>query len=277
MSPAAAGRRAAGAHVSPVARRSPAAVGFMQAWFERFMRRHLNALRVAAWGMPEDRPGVPLVVYSNHPAWWDAALLVVLAGRLLPGREGYGPIDAPMLRKYGFFARLGMFGVEPGTARGAAAFLRAAREVLAEPRRMMVITAQGGFTDARVRPVRLEAGVARLAELAPDARFLPLAIEYVHWTERGPEALCAFGRPIDGADLAGLPRPERLGRLERGLEAAMDRLARDAIARDPGRFVSLLEGRAGVGGIYDLWRRAKAAIRGERFDPAHGGRDPAPR
>jgi hypothetical protein len=50
----------------------------------------------------------------------------------------------------------------------------------------------------------------------------------------------------------------------------MDRLAADVMSRDPARFTSLIQGRAGIGGVYDLWRRARAALRGEAFDPAHG-------
>jgi DNA-binding FadR family transcriptional regulator len=53
------------------------------------------------------------------------------------------------------------------------------------------------------------------------------------------------------------------------LAATMDRLAEDAIARDPARFATLLQGREGMGGIYDIWRKARAALRGERFDPRH--------
>ena len=266
--------RKASRAVSPVARRSASAIAFMGPWFERFFRRHMGGLRLARWGYPDASAG-PLVVYSNHPGWWDVVVYALLARRLLPGFEGYGPIDAAMLKKYGFFERLGIFGIEPHGPRGAAAFLRAAADILSKPDRMLMLTAQGRFADPRERPIGLRPGVARLAEVAPTARFLPLAIEYAFWTERGAEALAAFGPALPAADLLALPRPERLARLEAALAAAMDRLAADAIARDPARFTPLLEGRAGIGGVYDLWRRARAALRGERFDPAHREREPA--
>ena len=50
----------------------------------------------------------------------------------------------------------------------------------------------------------------------------------------------------------------------------MDALAAEGIARAPAAFKTLIDGRAGVGGVYDLWRRGRAALRGERFRPAHG-------
>jgi hypothetical protein len=100
---------------------------------------------------------------------------------------------------------------------------------------------------------------------------IPLALEYPFWTERLPEALCRFGEPLhggDGGSVAGWR-----ARLEEGLTRTMDALAADTMARDPHRFELVLRGRSGVGGIYDLFRRARAAARGERFEPEHGGHE----
>lgn len=260
---------------SPPPERSGPLWRFMSAYFDRFVRRHLNALRLARWGAPPagDRRG-PLVIYANHPAWWDAATLIVAAARLFPERESFAPIDAAMLEKYGIFRKLGAFPVDLDSARGAAQFLSAARAILARPDRVLWITAQGRFADVRVRPLGLKPGVARLAEIAPEATFLPLAVEYAFWDERGAEAFLAFGAALPAADLLALPRPERLARLETALTATLDRLSADVIARDAARFETLLAGRRGVGGIYDGWRRLAAALTGRRFEPGH--RDDGP-
>lgn len=138
----------------------------------------------------------------------------------------------------------------------------------------MWITAQGRFQDVRVRPLGLRPGVARLAELAPDALFVPLALEYAFWEERGAKAFAAFGPAMSAADLAALPRADRLARLEGALTDTLDRLGADVSTRDPARFRPLLAGRKGVGGLYDLWRRGAARLRGRPFDPAH--RSPSP-
>jgi hypothetical protein len=58
--------------------------------------------------------------------------------------------------------------------------------------------------------------------------------------------------------------------VEQALEHAQDELAAAAQARDPCRFDILVGGRAGVGGVYDLWRAMKARVRGETFERAHG-------
>lgn len=243
---------------------------FMVPWFARFVRRHMNALRLARWGRPRsaEHPG-PIVVYCNHPSWWDAATIILLADRLFPDRASFAPFDAAMLEKYGVFGRMGAFPVDLTSARGAAQFLASARGILSGRGRMLWITAQGRFGDVRARPLGLKPGVARLAEIAPDAVFLPLALDYAFWEERGAEACCAFGAPIPGRDLLALSRPDRLARLEADLEATLDRLGADVIARDPGRFDAVLAGARGVGGIYDGWRRLAARLAGRPFDPAH--------
>lgn len=258
------------ADADPSQARSAVAWRFMVFYFGRFLRRHLNALRIARWGRPEgaDHPG-PIVVYLNHPSWWDAAVLVLLAHGFFPRRVSHAPFDARMLERYGVFARIGAFAVDLDSARGAIQFLKASRSILARPGRMLWITAQGRFADARRRPLGLRPGVAHLPEIAPDALFLPLALEYAFWDERGAEAFAAFGTPIPAAELLALPRVERLARLEEALTATLDRLGRDVVAREPERFAALASGTKGVGGIYDLWRRLRAATTGRRFDPAH--------
>lgn len=259
-----------GEGTSPVALFSPARFAFFRFVFLGFARRHLRAVRVAARGLPPpDDPARPLVVYANHPSWWDGVAFMLYSTELFPGRRMFIPMEADALGRYRFMTRLGVFGVEQQSARGAVAFLRTAKAVLAEPSHMLWMNAPGRFMDVRERPVPMAPGLVRLAELAPRARFLPMAIEYPFWSERAPEMLAAFGAPLDGEALAALDRDARAGALARGLEAAMDRLAEDAIARDPSRFRPVLRGREGMGGIYERWRRLQAVARGRPFDPRH--------
>ena len=255
---------------SPVALYSPARLAFFHVIFARFARRHLRAVRLARWGAPppEDRSR-PLVVYANHPSWWDGVAFMLYATALFPGRRMFIPMEAAALARYRFMRRLGVFGVERDSPRDAVAFLRTAGAVLAAPSHMLWMNAPSRFMDVRERPVPVAPGLVRLAELAPRARFLPLALEYPFWSERAPEMLAGFGPPLEGAALAALPRGERAAALAQALEAVMDRLAGDAMARDPARFRPLLRGRPGMGGLYQHWRHLRALLRGERFDPHH--------
>jgi len=253
----------------PEALRSETWLRFFRFVLTRQLRASFHAVRVARPGPPMVSNEWPLIVYLNHPSWWDGALVPVLVDRLFPGRRAFGPIDADALERYGFMRRLGFFGVKADSFAGAATFLRVGRRLLAERDTLFCVTPQGRFADPRERPVRLQPGLANLVARVARVTVLPLAIEYPFWTERTPEALVRFGEPF----VAGTALPGSLVDvatvLEERLTVAMERLEGDALALDPSRFDSLLDGRVGVGGWYDVGRRLKAWRRGERFDPAH--------
>ena len=262
--------RRAAAHEPEVVRlRSPGMMRFFERVMRRQMGRAFHGVRLCEPGVPEAvrrlPPERPLVVYCNHPSWWDPAFAMVMIPRQFAGRACFGPIEAAMLERYRFMRRLGLFGVEPGTRAGAATFLRTSRAVLSRPSRMLWVTAQGAFADPRARPLALRPGVAHLMATLPGAVALPVALEYPFWDESRPEALARFGPPLEGPGTARAWQ----GRLEGALTATMDALSEQAVARDPSPFREVLHGRAGVGGVYDVWRRGRALARGERFSPEH--------
>jgi len=253
-----------------------------------YLSRHFHAVRLAGT-VPRPDDDAALVVYFNHPSWWDPLVAIHLARSFFPGRTAYGPIDAAALGRYGFFEKLGFFGVEAGTVAGARRFLAVAEALAAEPATALWITPEGRFTDPRQRPVRLRPGLGRLArrlgEAATaggrDAVLLPLAVEYVYWQERFPEVLLTFGEPLSAARLAadlgsaGATATATAtawdGRLAAALETAQDDLAERAVARDPAAFEVLVGGRAGVSGVYDLWQAVKGFVTGNRYLREHGG------
>ena len=198
-------------------------------------------------------------------------MFVMLSMLRFPDRDSYGPMEASALEQYRFMRRIGIFGIETDKASGAAAFLKISGGLLEDPRTMLWITAEGTFTDARTRPIRLRPGLAHLARRVSGAVIVPLALEYPFWDERTPEALCRFGTPMESG---GGTVEDWNGRLEAALTDAMDLLAADASSREASRFEPLVSGDVGIGGVYDLWRRAKALVRGERFQPQHG-REPS--
>jgi 1-acyl-sn-glycerol-3-phosphate acyltransferase len=253
----------------PVALRSERHLAFFDVMFTRFFRTHMRALRVARWGMPAIPSGAPAVVFANHPSWWDGVAFMLLHRRLMHGRLLFTPMAEWALNKYGFMRRLGVFGIETGTARGTVGFLRTAERVLQDPSHVLWINAPGRFADPRERPIPIAPGLTRLAEMAPTAHFVPLAFDYPFWSERKAEMLAAFGPPISAGDLLALDRDARAARLAEALTATADRLTEDAITRDPSRFETIVQGREGMGGIYQLWKRSLAMLRGQRFDPRH--------
>ena len=256
--------------LDPARLRSPGMVRFFGRIMAGQMAKNFHGVRLARPGLPALPPGRAAVIYCNHPSWWDPAFAIVLATRCFPDRRSFGPIDAAALSRYRFMARIGLFGVEPDSLAGAAALMRIGGALLARPDTLFWITAEGRFTDPRSRPIRLRPGLAALLRQQPDATIVPLALDYPFWTEKKPEALARFGPPVEPtAGERGDPAA-LTSRLEAALQATLEALASDAIAKDPAAFTTLIEGSAGVGGIYDVWRRLRARLAGRPFDPAHG-------
>lgn len=240
----------------------PTRSDWLVAWFRRYARRylgrHFHAVRVSRRGRAPRVPEGPLIVVTNHPSWWDPMIIAVLT-ELFPDRAAYGPIDARALEKYRFFAKLGFFGVEQDSVRGARTFLRTGQAILERPGTALWVTAQGRFTDVRQRPVVLMPGVEHLASRMGRGTMLPVAIEYAFWDESKPEALVRFGEPV----AFGQP-------VAPALERTQDALMTEAMTRDATLFETVVGGKSGVGGVYDLWRRTRAWMKGETFSVEHG-------
>jgi 1-acyl-sn-glycerol-3-phosphate acyltransferase len=263
--------------LSPEARYSPALAAGFSRYLSWYLARHFHGVRVARGGLPHLLPDRPHVIFTNHPSWWDPAFFLFLQSHFFPRHRGFGPMDAAALARYPILERVGVFGIDLDSARGAARFFRVCTGLLADPANLVYITAQGRFTDTRVRPLRLRPGLAHLARAFPDVVMLPLAVEYCFWDESRPEALCRFGEPIEVASNGGraLGVREWTLQFELALERNLEALSAASRQREAHLFQSLLGGRSGVGGVYDVWRRLRAWSRGAHFDPAHGARRPA--
>jgi 1-acyl-sn-glycerol-3-phosphate acyltransferase len=244
-------------------------------WYCRgYIRRHFHSLRVSRAGLPPDTAGLPLVIYTNHASWWDPLVGLVIKDTFFAGRALFAPIDAAMLARYRLFAKLGFFGVEQHSRRGAVQFLRASEAILQSPRHLLAITPQSRFADVRERPVKFRAGLGHLATRVERAVFLPMVTEFVFWEERLPEILVHFGEPVvvRREHATAFTHDYWTGLFEQKLEAAQDALSLEAQRRDPSGFKTLLVGGAGQGGVYDLWRALKARVRGETFIKEHGAK-----
>lgn len=241
-------------------------------WYSRrYLRRHFHSLRISRSGLPPVSK-LPLVIYSNHASWWDPLAGLVLKAEFFADRTLFAPIDAAMLARYRMFARLGFFGVEQGSRRGAMQFLRTAGSLLQSPQPLLAVTPQSRFADVRERPLHFEAGLGHLAARVERALFVPFAAEYVFWEERLPEILVRFGEPVEiqARQQAAFGAEYWTTLFEQKLTATLDALAVEAQRRNPGDFTMVLNGGAGQGGVYDWWRALKAKLRGQTFNREHG-------
>lgn len=195
------------------------------AWFARHcearLRRSFDEVRVHGLARLRDaaRTG-PVLVVSNHTAWWDPLLVIWLTQRHL-GLDSYALMNAANLRRLPFFAKLGAFGADLDDARDGARAIRHAARLLDAPRRLVWIFAQGDERPV-TEPLRFRPGSARIARLAPEARVVPLALRYEMGNVERPRLLASIGEPLD------LPSTEEQ---ERAVAEELERLDRFARAK----------------------------------------------
>jgi len=237
---------------------------WLNRWFaaysKRYLRKNFNAIRLLRSPSLPLPNGRPVVFFLNHASWWDPLVALFLNRHVFQGYNAYGPIDADALNRYAFLKKLGFFPVERDSLHGAKQFLGYSRKILSKPDSGLWLTPQGKFSDIRERPVQFEKGIGHLGKLPMKPLFIPVAIEYVWWFERAPEILISIGDPFDAEDTQ---------QCELSLTMLQDELSAASMTRDFDLFTVLLDGKKGVGGFYDGWRRWKARFQGKSFSADH--------
>lgn len=217
----------------------PRTPGWLRDGFLRYNRRLLGrqfaAVRAAGVErFPSNAPG-PVLVYLNHPAWWDPLACAALVDACCRHRRHVALIDEASLSRV--LERLGFVGIEPGSVAGARRLMRLADEAAVVPDLTVWLTPQGRFADPRERPLALAGGLARLARRLPNALVVPMALEYPFLGARKAEMRIFVGEPVPATEVDP-------STLERGLERAMDCLAHLVVSGDRGRFRTLIGSRA---------------------------------
>lgn len=237
-----------------------------------YLRRHFHALAVdrSCRTHLDLAAELPVVVYGNHPSWWDPVVAHFLNRTLLAPRQFYAPIDADALEQYAVFKKLGFFGVKSDSSRGAGAFLKQSTAILRSDAAALWITPEGRFTDARDHSVELMPGLAHLSQKMTDGYMMPFALEYPFWEERLPNCLARFGQPIRIAHHTDLDKAGWNVLLNQRLRQTQRELADLVVSRDSKPFENLLSGQVGAGGVYDMMRRMKSLMSGKSFKQGHG-------
>ncbi len=192
-------------------------------------------------------PSSPLIVYANHPGWWDPIVAMLLCRELFPQRSYFAPIDAEALKKYKSFRKLGYFGIDMNSTKGAADFLRTANVILGLPDTSLWVTPEGRFTDPRDDQPEFMPGVAHLASRTNNVSCVPLAIEYAFVEEQQPFMLCRLGKAVqlpENHRPRGDPRQSKEvwhRHLEVELRNTQQMLAASVIRRDWSGFRVLLK------------------------------------
>ncbi len=263
--------------------------GGFHSFLRPYLRRHFHCIGLDRDGFDPRQlsSDSPVIVYANHPSWWDPLIAHFLNLQLFSPRQFYAPIDAVALKQYGVFEKLGFYGIDLTSTSGAAAFLKTSTAIVTAPATALWVTPEGRFCDVRDQSAVLMPGLAHLCAKLGSARVIPMSLEYAFWDERLPICAVRFGQPLDTSispavssdDVQAADRGTRRDSkaewnrlLTQRLRDNQGELAATVIARDPASLESLLLGRVGAGGLYDSMRRCKSWITRQSFRPEHGQR-----
>jgi hypothetical protein len=218
----------------------------------------------------------PVIIAMNHASWWDPLVMLALAGKLLQSRRGIAPIDAEQLRRFAFFRKLGLFGIDPDDPASLGAMLEyAASWFAANARPTLVLTTQGRFTDVR-EPIVNRPGAAAVASRlgAGNVVVACVLIEYAFWQDQRPEVFVR-GALVPDPPAATHSTASWHRSIQATMRATAEALASGVISRDPAAFVPLIgAGAARINPVYDLWLRLRGRsgqIEARRKDPGSGG------
>ncbi|QEG40111.1 lysophospholipid acyltransferase family protein [Roseimaritima ulvae] len=254
----------------------PVVSSFLQNGFHRYLkgllRRNFHTVAVAedSLSAADVPPDQPLIVFANHPGWWDPLVAHWVCRHVLKNRQFYAPIDAIALQQYRVLGKLGFYGVRSDTTAGIAAFLKTSRAILNTPGSSIWITPTGRFADPRETDVEFAHGLGHLCSRIDRGTLLPLAMEYSFWEERLPECLLRFGQPILIEQHPLRDKAAWTEYLFERLRETQQNLAELVIARDAAAFRPVLHGGKGAGRVYDLFRRLRSWWSGRELSAQHG-------
>ena len=193
---------------------------------ERRLRRSFEAVYGAGIGsLGESLQRGPVLVVTNHTAWWDALLAIFVSVRVLRA-DAYAMMDAANLARFPFFAKVGAFGVDLADPADGARAIRHAAKLLAAGRRLVWVFPQGREVPVTVRPVAFRPGSAEIARVARGAAVVAGAIRYEMGATARPTVWLSFGPEMPRAGTA----PDARRVQEQAVTRELDRIE-GAVAR----------------------------------------------
>ena len=203
--------------------------------------------------------GLPLLAIANHPSWWDGYLALLLSRQF--GVRRYLMMDAAQLKRYGFFAWAGCFGIERTDARDVVRGIAYAANLLrqAEPTWLWLFP-QAEITPPHARPLSFHAGAAHIVRRATvggqTVGVLPVAWELVFRGEQHPEVVILVSDIITFDEERGRDVPSVTACMSDALTVVMDAVGNDITRGDLAAYRTILRGRDGVNDRFDrLLRR----------------------
>ncbi len=224
-------------------------------YFRKKIRRAFAAVHLKGTEhVRQARENVPLVLYANHSAWWDAVLPVILSNQVFH-HDAYAMMEEKQMRQYGFFRRIGCFSVVRENPRLAVQSLQYAADLLRQRSRVLWIFPQGTLTSAEKRPLHFYNGTAHLLRELGDVTAVPVAFRYEFVEKERPEVFITFGKPWQIRSDERVEIEMTTDILQQLLEYEMDVQREDVMEREFDAYETILTGKLSVNERWDAVRR----------------------
>jgi len=219
--------------------------------FHTIAGRGLEHLR----NLPDDRP---VLLFCNHTNWWDGLVVYLLTRQT--SKAVYCMMEEKQLKHYRFFTWLGAFSVDLSSPLRSAAALRYAQRLLQKKETAIWIFPQGKLCLPN-DPVEVRPGTDYLAQNAPHALLVGVAMRYEFFRENRPNILIEIGQPFPAIEAIE-------GRIARECNDAVARVTKAALAQDLTGFEPLFKPRWPIN---KRWQWIKLALTGRlsEFTPTN--------
>lgn len=230
-------------------------------YFTRSLRKTFYACRVKGeshlkpWKTdrtPSDHP-IPLIVYCSHGGWWDAGLAIALTNAHL-GVESYGMMEEKQLKKYRFFANIGMFSVHRSNPRSAVQSLHHAVNLLRNTSKVLWMFPQGELIHQEMRPIHAYSGIGNLVEMLGEAWCVPVSIRYDFLKEQQPEAWVSIGEPELLSSVSFSKKQDITEHISRRLTDLMDEVRDEIMHHRVQGYRTVIKGKTSVEKRWDAVR-----------------------
>lgn len=187
----------------------------------------------------------PLIIYANHPSWWDGYMMALLQQTLLPSPlKLFLMMDETQLRRFPFFSWCGAFSINLDERKQTLRSLHYITQILrnATPS-ALVIFPQGAIVPNDQRPLRIMPGMAHMVQQLGGAWLYPIAMRYEFRGEQHAEAFLRLG-PLWWA--APDTKPTLTHTIAQHLVTSVDALRDACISEQLDDFRILMHGKPGI-------------------------------
>lgn len=166
-------------------------------YLNRLFRRSFHVIRFSgAYAQLEKAESYPCILYSNHQTWWDGLLEwpVITHFRL----NHLLMMEEKNLRRFPFFRRVGVFGVDLDSRSGRSAGLLYAIRGLRDgaDRRTLILYPQGELLPSHEGWRPFQPGLEKILRAVPGSRAIPVAKHLRMGRYPKPEVILHFGAPV---------------------------------------------------------------------------------